>query len=152
MAAKAGRAAEARRLLETVLDADERNEQAWLWLSGVVDDDEERIICLENVLTINPHNEVARQGLANLGVAPAVSTAASLAGHSAAVENLGTGVPGPLASASTPGVELSGGDSSPGRSSAADNRVFIAITIVLALMLTCIVAIVLGFVILSPPG
>lgn len=48
------------------LKQDERNETAWLWLSGAVDNDEERAICLENVLTINPANERARRGLEEL--------------------------------------------------------------------------------------
>lgn len=63
-AARAGNRAEARRLLLEVTDREEHNEQAWLWLSGVVDDPEEARICLENVLAINPQNERARQGLA----------------------------------------------------------------------------------------
>jgi tetratricopeptide (TPR) repeat protein len=62
-AAKAGRRAEARELLMRVIEADEHNEQAWLWLSGVVDTDEDRLICLENVLTLNPDNVQARAGL-----------------------------------------------------------------------------------------
>jgi hypothetical protein len=69
IAAKAGRKAEARQLLEAVLDTDERNERAWLWLSGVVDYDEERMICLENVLSINPAHQAARRGLAMLQAA-----------------------------------------------------------------------------------
>ncbi len=68
-AAKAGNVAEARRLLEQVVAADERNEQAWLWLSGVVSSDEERRICLENVLTLNPQNRLAKRGLAKLDAA-----------------------------------------------------------------------------------
>ena len=68
-AARAGRKAEARRLLETILEADERNEQAWLWLGAVVDDPQERITCLENVLALNPNNETARRGLAALRAA-----------------------------------------------------------------------------------
>lgn len=68
-AVKAGNVAEAQRLLEQVIAADEYNERAWLWLSGVVSTKEERRICLENVLTINPHNAVARRGLAKLDAA-----------------------------------------------------------------------------------
>jgi hypothetical protein len=37
-------------------------EQAWLWLSGVVDQDEQRLFCLDNVLRINPQNEPAKRG------------------------------------------------------------------------------------------
>ncbi|MEJ2209428.1 MAG: bacterial transcriptional activator domain-containing protein [Anaerolineae bacterium] len=62
-AAKAGRKEEARRLLTQVVDLDERNEKAWLWLSGVVESTEDRQICLENVLALNPDNQHARAGL-----------------------------------------------------------------------------------------
>jgi hypothetical protein len=57
------RADEARELLYQVIDLDERNEKAWLWLSGVVTGIDERVVCLESVLAINPHHELAREGL-----------------------------------------------------------------------------------------
>jgi Tfp pilus assembly protein PilF/predicted RNA-binding Zn-ribbon protein involved in translation (DUF1610 family) len=63
-AAKAGRKHEARRILMRVVELDDGNEQAWLWLSGLVETLEERRICLENVLSINPANPHARSGLA----------------------------------------------------------------------------------------
>ncbi|HSJ57212.1 MAG TPA: tetratricopeptide repeat protein [Anaerolineae bacterium] len=63
-AAREGRKAEALRILMQVTELDDRNERAWLWLSQVVDSAEDRIVCLENVLTINPANENARAGLA----------------------------------------------------------------------------------------
>jgi hypothetical protein len=66
-ALKAGDKTEARRLLGNVLAQDSENETAWLWLSGAVETREERIACLENVLSINPDNEPARRGLARLG-------------------------------------------------------------------------------------
>ena len=62
-AAKAGRTQEARHALLRVTELDERNEQAWLWLSGVVESFEERRMCLENVLAINPDNGYAQSGL-----------------------------------------------------------------------------------------
>lgn len=60
---RAGNKEEARTLLLKAVEIDESNEQAWLWLSGVVDTPEDRQTCLENVLTINPNNERAKQGL-----------------------------------------------------------------------------------------
>jgi hypothetical protein len=54
----------ARDLLLQVVQADERSEEGWLWLSGAVDDPEDQQVALENVLDINPTNEAARQGLA----------------------------------------------------------------------------------------
>src|SRR3954471_22500675 len=71
-ALRQGDKAQARDLLTTVLEMDDRNELAWLWLSGAVDSPAEQRICLENVLTINPGSTAARGGLAELDrVAPA---------------------------------------------------------------------------------
>lgn len=75
-AAKAGDRETARTLLLRVVTEEEENEQAWLWLSGVMETWEERRICLENVLTLNPDNEVAQRGLAKLNaLAPRDETA-----------------------------------------------------------------------------
>lgn len=63
-AAQAGRREEARALLTQVVEADERNEQAWLWLAGVVETPADMRTCLENVLDLNPANVKAQQGLA----------------------------------------------------------------------------------------
>lgn len=62
---KRGDRKEARRLFEQAVERDAYNEAAWLWLSTVVEDLEERRICLENVLVINPNNLRARLGLEN---------------------------------------------------------------------------------------
>ncbi|MDX2163462.1 MAG: tetratricopeptide repeat protein [bacterium] len=60
---KAGRKEEARALLSKAVDLDQFNEQAWMYLSGVVESPEDQRVCLENVLAINPMNERARKGL-----------------------------------------------------------------------------------------
>ncbi len=62
-AAKAGQTQQARQALLQVTELDERNERAWLWLSGVVESFDDRRICLENVLAINPDNGPAQSGL-----------------------------------------------------------------------------------------
>jgi hypothetical protein len=62
-AAKAGDKERARELLMRVIEQDERIEAAWLWLSGVADSDEDRLVCLENVVTLNPDNARARAGI-----------------------------------------------------------------------------------------
>ena len=61
-----GRKTEAYNLLTEVVKHDDRNEIAWLWLSGAVNTDEDRRTCLENVLAINPNNRLAQRGLATL--------------------------------------------------------------------------------------
>jgi len=63
-AVKAGQNERAHDLLIRVVARDEQSAQAWLWLSGVVDDLEDHKVCLENVLKIDPGNAAARKGLA----------------------------------------------------------------------------------------
>ncbi len=65
-ALKAGQKAEARRLLAQIVQQDKDNETAWLWLSGAVDTDRERIHCLRETLRINPNNQHAQRGLETL--------------------------------------------------------------------------------------
>lgn len=71
-----GRKAEAHQLLMQVLRQDRRNEKAWLWMSGAVDTDQERRACLEQVLSINPDNKMARRGLELLRVVGRTSPSA----------------------------------------------------------------------------
>jgi Tfp pilus assembly protein PilF len=54
----------ARDMLLQVVEVEEHNEEAWLWLSGAVDELEDQQVALENVLAINPSNTAAREGLA----------------------------------------------------------------------------------------
>ncbi|MFN8449299.1 MAG: hypothetical protein U0521_12135 [Anaerolineae bacterium] len=63
---KSGRKDEARSLLLKASELDPYNEQAWLWLSGLMDSPDDQRTCLENVLAINPENERAKQGLSYL--------------------------------------------------------------------------------------
>jgi hypothetical protein len=62
-AAKGGQVEKARRILKRVIEQEPHNEMAWLWLSSVVETDEQRMACLENVLAINPHHQAAQRGL-----------------------------------------------------------------------------------------
>ncbi|NCC30620.1 MAG: tetratricopeptide repeat protein [Chloroflexia bacterium] len=66
LAAHNGQIDEAKTRFLTLLETDEQNEQAWLWLAKLVDHPEERRICLENVLLINPANVYAQRNLAAL--------------------------------------------------------------------------------------
>ena len=65
-AAKNGDRTQAREILYDVVDQEPKNEVAWVWLSYVVDTIEDRQICLENVLLINPENVYASGGLQQL--------------------------------------------------------------------------------------
>jgi tetratricopeptide (TPR) repeat protein len=55
-----------KQLLTEILKADSRNELAWLWMSAAVDTDDLRRECLEEVLKLNPDNQPAKRGLAQL--------------------------------------------------------------------------------------
>lgn len=71
-AARAGDKANARALLEQVVELDEHSEKGWFWLAAVVDDPDEKRVCLGNVVVINPENKRAQRLLAQLegGMAP----------------------------------------------------------------------------------
>ncbi|MCP4536811.1 MAG: CPBP family intramembrane metalloprotease [Chloroflexi bacterium] len=94
IALQAGRKAEARHLLEDVLQADARSERGWLWLADAVDTDAERRFCLTRVLAINRRNALARRSLEVLGPgaieSPFLQLAAAAlgAGHRAKARNL----------------------------------------------------------------
>lgn len=84
-AIKAGDRARGQELLLQVVETDPHNEAAWLWLAGVVDTREDKLIALENVLVINPANgrarallEAQRRGL-GLPAEPAAPMAAPVA-------------------------------------------------------------------------
>lgn len=64
--ARAGEKNAARDAFLRVVDEDPHNELAWMWLAGLVDSLEDKIIACENVLTINPSNEKARRYLESL--------------------------------------------------------------------------------------
>ncbi len=67
VAIKAGDKDTGKRLLAEALRVDPRNETAWLWMTDVVDSDDQRRKCLEQVMAINPSNDVAQRALAKLG-------------------------------------------------------------------------------------
>lgn len=65
-AARSGDRTKARRLLEQVIEVDDSNELAWIWLASSVNTVRERRDCLERVLQINPNNTRAREALSRL--------------------------------------------------------------------------------------
>ena len=75
--AHAGRREQARDLFIRIVNLDEENELAWLWLADLVADPADQIIALENALTVNPDNAEARLRLQQLQVARAQENSAS---------------------------------------------------------------------------
>ncbi len=65
-AAKRGDRARAHKLFRRAVEIDPYHEQVWLWLASVVDTDDDRRVCFENVLALNPSHPTARQQLAAL--------------------------------------------------------------------------------------
>lgn len=63
-AAKQGRNAQAHDLLRQAIEIDPYHEQVWLWLASVVETDDDRRVCFENVLELDPDNQTAKQQLA----------------------------------------------------------------------------------------
>jgi tetratricopeptide (TPR) repeat protein len=64
--AKRGDREHSKDYLLRVVAIDEQNQLAWLWLSRVVDTDEDRIICLQNVLVLDPDSLAAKRELERL--------------------------------------------------------------------------------------
>lgn len=69
-AIRAGERERGRDLLLEVVEADSRIEPAWLWLATAVDDPADKIIALENALTLNPQNSRVRAELEKLKPPP----------------------------------------------------------------------------------
>ncbi|MCB0191702.1 MAG: hypothetical protein KDJ65_07130 [Anaerolineae bacterium] len=65
-AAQAGDKIKARTLLTEVVAEDEEQIEAWLWLSQLVDSLEDKVVCLENVLTLDPQNQFAHEELTDV--------------------------------------------------------------------------------------
>jgi thioredoxin-like negative regulator of GroEL len=65
-ALKAGDKQNAKKLLHLAIQNNPKDIQAWLWLSGAVDTNQERAECLQEILKLDPNNQVATRGLAQL--------------------------------------------------------------------------------------
>jgi hypothetical protein len=59
----AGELEQGRTLLERVLEQDPKNDRAWVWLSGCVEEPMQRRICLQQALSVNPNNQAALDGM-----------------------------------------------------------------------------------------
>lgn len=79
IAAKSGQPEQARFRLLDVVEQDQTNETAWFWLYQLFERSEDKRICLENLIIINPHNQWARQELQNLNHVPVSTSLAPVA-------------------------------------------------------------------------
>src|SRR4030066_1407757 len=62
-----GQTTRARDLFTRLLRSDSSKAEYWLWMSTLVETNQERIYCLESALRADPDNEAARRGLIILG-------------------------------------------------------------------------------------
>ena len=65
-AIRAGDRIAARQLLSAALRQNPTDLQAWLWMSGAVERDEERLDCLRHIQNLEPNNQVASRGIAQI--------------------------------------------------------------------------------------
>ncbi len=65
-AARKGHRTRAHDLFRQAVEVDPYHEMVWLWLASVVETDEDRRVCFENVLELNPSNLTARRQLQHL--------------------------------------------------------------------------------------
>ncbi len=65
-AARAGENERAHDLFRRAIEIDPYHKQVWLWLASVVEDDDDRRVCFENVLELDPDNPTARRQLNKL--------------------------------------------------------------------------------------
>lgn len=63
---KAGKKAEAQRLLRQALQQDANDIPAWLCLAGAVDNAADQAYCFQMVLRLDPNNAIARNGMAKI--------------------------------------------------------------------------------------
>jgi len=65
-AARSGNNQQAHDLFRRAIEVDPYHEQVWLWLASVVETDDDRRVCFENVLELNPDNVTAQRQLQKL--------------------------------------------------------------------------------------
>lgn len=94
-ALKAGDRATARKILQAAVKLTPDDATAWLWLSGAVENDDERVAILRHVQRIDPGNKAAARGLSQVLARNPQSDAAAL--KQAPTGDPDNGTPAPLA-------------------------------------------------------
>jgi len=121
-AAKSGNKTQAFELLTRAAQDASTAEQAWLWLSSVVDADSERLFCLNYALRLNPNNVPAQRGAAALrqkGVLPASPTCPAPAQPSTGAGTPPKPIPAAQAPSISPRVEIASTKLNPQQASVA---------------------------------
>lgn len=63
---ESGQRQQALPLLRSLIQENSNDEDAWLWMSVAVESMDQSVVCLDNVLRINPENPIAAAALYNL--------------------------------------------------------------------------------------
>ncbi len=163
----AGELGQGRALLEKILEQDSKNDRAWVWLSGCVDNPMQRRICLQQALSANPNNQAALDGMkvldGELAQAP-VSQPSLLESRLSAIGMGGSAVsmpaptiappPSPEAMAAAPvAPPQAGGEEAPAESGKKPRTLRIVLLVAVVLIIFCVVCgLVFNFVIPSLLG
>ncbi len=154
----AGELDQGRALLEKILEQDPKNDRAWVWLSGCVDDPMQRRICLQQALSANPNNQAALDGMRVLDgeLVQASGGQASLLDRRLSAISMGetaASMPTPQ-SAAPPSPEEGGlvpelgqepGEAAPGEEAAQKRPVLrLVLLAVVGLLLLCVICGVIG--------
>lgn len=99
---KAGNKPAAIPLLREVLQANPRDENAWLWLFACVEQAEQKKFCLQKALEINPGNQGAQQALNKLLAPPPLPSQPVIPAKTTLPQTGSQSVPSPKVSKSAP--------------------------------------------------
>lgn len=104
IAAKTGQLEQARFLLLDVVEQDQANEAAWYWLYKIFDRNDDKRVCLENLIIINPTNQWAKLQLLehlkahpSTHLAPPLQTNSQSAATSSKQKSAADNLPRPVA-------------------------------------------------------
>jgi hypothetical protein len=157
----AGELDQGRALLEKILEQDPKNDRAWVWLSGCVEDPMQRRICLQQALSANPENQAALEGMRVLDgeLVQASSGQPSLLDRRLSAISMGetaASMPAPQGAAPAspeeagPSPELGQepGEAAPGMEGKKRSTLRLVLLIVVGLLLLCVVCgVVVNFVV-----
>ena len=149
----AGEGDQGRALLEKILEQDPKNDRAWVWLSGCVEDPMQRRICLQQALSANPENQAALDGMRVLDgeLMQASSGQPSLLDRRLSAISMGetaASMPGPQSAASpaspeeaalSPDLGQEPGEAAPGEEGKKRSPLRLVLLIVVGLLLLCVI-------------
>jgi tetratricopeptide (TPR) repeat protein len=89
-AAKAGKLSLALEHLKAAVVEEPENPEVWVWLSGIIDDEEKQLIFLKKALELDPNNSAAQRGIAYLQRHKYVPSQSPLPGSKLSIDKTST--------------------------------------------------------------